>query len=88
MLRTLKPCDGKIGLVCSPLDAELTWHDVVSYNDRKDFKLVIEPTPYGCDVSVRPIGEDDMIETPQWVLWAICAAFIIGILGVICVRFY
>jgi hypothetical protein len=87
VLGTVQPHDGKVGLRCSVADAERTWYDYIGFNDRKNFELVVERAPHGCNVSVRPWGDDDF-EAPNWVRWVIVAVFAVAIAGVSYVRFY
>ena len=83
-LRTIKPVDGVVGLRCTVDHAERTWYNDVSYNDRKDFELVVESAPHGCNVFVRPWSESGMITggAPSWVGWGFIAVFVLAIVGV------
>ena len=42
-LRTIQPIDGVVLLPITPAEAEYQWFNEVSYNDRKDFELLVEP---------------------------------------------
>ena len=86
MLRTVRPVNGTIGLRCSVEEAERTWYNDVSYNDRKDFELVVESAPHGCNVFVRPWSESGMITggAPSWVGWGFITVFVLAIVGVWC----
>ena len=82
ILGTIRPVDGTVGLRCSVADAEYNWHEWVSRNDRKDFELVVESAPHGCNVFVRPWSESDMLAggapSPlvEWVvIMVVCVAF-------------
>ena len=83
-LRTIKPIEGTVGLRCTVDYAERTWYNDVSYNDRKDFELVVESAPHGCNVFVRPWSESGMITggAPSWVGWGFITVFVLAIVGV------
>ena len=83
VLRTIRPVDGVMGLRCTRFEAEEQWFTHVSYNDRKDFELVVESAPHGCNVFVRPWSESGMLAggAPSWVGWGFIAVFSLGMLA-------
>jgi len=86
VLGTIRPVDGIVGLRCDVTTAEEIWFEYVTRNDRKDFELVVESAPHGCNVFVRPWSESGMITggAPSWVGWGFIAVFVLAIVGVWC----
>ena len=61
-LRTLRPEDGKIVLPVKPAEAERLWYIEVSYQDRKDVELFVEPHGVEwCLVSVQLWEDSDYL---------------------------
>ncbi len=90
LLRTIQPVDGVVLLPITPAEAEYQWFNEVSYNDRKDFELLVEPHGAGsCMVSVRLWSDSDFIASggPNWFAWLMFGSILVGLLLAVCQKF-
>lgn len=89
-LRTIQPIDGVVCLPITPAEAEYQWFNEVSYNDRKDFELLVEPHGSdSCLVQVRLWSDSDMLGSggPNWFAWLVFGTIIVGLLLAACQKF-
>ena len=89
-LRTIQPIDGVVLLPITPAEAEYQWFNEVSYNDRKDFELLVEPHGSdSCLVQVRLWTDSDLLASggPNWFAWLILGSLAAGLLLAACQKF-
>ncbi len=89
-LRTIQPIDGVVLLPITPAEAEYQWFNEVSYNDRKDFELLVEPHGFdSCLVQVRSWEDSNPSNNigSNWFAWLILGSLAAGLLLAACQKF-